>query len=409
MKQVQKSEERNRERHLPYGRHVIDYADVAAVVAALESDYLTTGPLVGKFETALAKTVGAKEAVVCSNGTAALHLAAQAFGLTAGKIAIVPSITFLATANAVRMTGADVVFADVDPTTGLMEAHHLAAALARCPGGRADAVFPVHLAGQCADLPKLTKLAQENKLVVIEDACHAIGSTYAAKRNQEKPIGSCAQSDAACFSFHPVKTIAMGEGGAITTNDPAKAQQMRHHRSHGMIRDEQQFINPDSRDADGHPNPWSYEMHEWGYNYRAPDILCALGLSQLKKLERFVARRTALVEEYDRLLEGQPHIKPLGRTAGCKPAWHLYVVQIDFAALGIDRAKVMHRLSALGIGTQVHYYPVHRQPYYTRLYGQTDLPGADTYYAQSLSLPLFPAMDRTDVSRVVDALIEVLN
>jgi UDP-4-amino-4,6-dideoxy-N-acetyl-beta-L-altrosamine transaminase len=394
---------------LPYGRHVIDDSDIAAVTAALKSDYLTTGPLVGKFESALAHAVNAKEAVVCSNGTAALHLAAHAFGLRAGKIAIVPSITFVATANAVRMTGADVVFADVNPETGLMEAHHLAGALSRCPGGRADAVIPVHLNGQCADLGKLSKLARENKLTIIEDACHAIGTTYTPRRGQGRSIGACAHSDAACFSFHPVKTIAMGEGGAVTTNDADRAAKMRQHRSHGLIRDEAGFINPDSRDAGGDANPWSYEMHEWGYNYRATDILCALGLSQLKKLDRFVSRRTTLVAEYDRLLgRGHNCVRPIGRTEGCAPAWHLYVIQIDFETLGIDRATVMRRLSAHGIGTQVHYYPVHRQPYYAKLYGTANLPGADAYYTQALSLPLFPAMDRSDVARVVDALMDAL-
>jgi UDP-4-amino-4,6-dideoxy-N-acetyl-beta-L-altrosamine transaminase len=394
---------------LPYGRHVIDENDIAAVVDALKSDYLTTGPLVGKFETALARAVSAKDAVVCSNGTAALHLAAHAFGLRAGKIAIVPSITFVATANAVRMTGADVIFADVDPRTGLMEAHHLAEALTRCPGGRADAVLPVHLAGQCADIPKLSKLARENKLTIIEDACHAIGTTYSPRRGQDRSIGECAHSDATCFSFHPVKTIAMGEGGAITTNDLERAAQMRRHRNHGVIRDEQRFKSSDARAADGSANPWFYEMHEWGHNYRAPDILCALGLSQLKKLDRFVQRRAALVAEYDRLL-GEAHncVRPLGRTDGCTPAWHLYVVQIDFETLGVDRATVMRRLSASGVGSQVHYYPVHRQPYYAKLYGIANLSGVDAYYAQALALPLFPTMDRSDVARVVDALLEAL-
>ena len=394
---------------LPYGRHVIDDADIAAVVAVLKSDYLTTGPVVAEFEAALACTAQAKQAVVCSNGTAALHLAAHAFGLTPGKIAIVPSITFVATANALRMTGADVIFADVDPDTGLMEAHHLAEALSRCPGGRADAVFPVHLAGQCANLPKLSKLARDNTLVIIEDACHALGTRYRNRDGQEHAIGGCSHSDAACFSFHPVKTIAMGEGGAVTTNHAVLAEAMRRYRSHGLTRDPETFINPDSRDPQGNANPWSYEMHDWGYNYRAPDVLCALGLSQLKKLDRFTDQRSELVGEYDRLLDGfHPHVAPLARNQGCSPAWHLYVALIDFAAIGIDRATVMRRLSSVGIGTQVHYYPVHRQPYYAKRYGTLSLPGADRYYARALSLPLYPSLTKDDVRRVIETLSRTL-
>lgn len=390
---------------LPYGRQVIEDDDIAAVAAALQGDYLTTGPLTQRFETEFAKAVGAREAVVCANGTAALHLAARALGLGEGKTVIVSALTFLASANAMRLNGAEVLFADVNPDTGLMESAHLDAALAQLPEGKADGVVSVYLNGQCPDVPALASLARKRGLKIVEDAAHAVGTTYSDTAGVTYRVGAGAHADLTCFSFHPVKTIAMGEGGAITAYDRALARAMRKDRSHGMTRDAAEFVNPDSFDPAGAPNPWSYEMPEPGFNYRSSDIHCALGLSQLQKLDRFIARRRALVAEYDHwLTDFHPALKPLARTARCEPAWHLYVVLIDFEALGTDRAAIMRRLSAEGIHTQVHYYPVHRQPYYVARYGCAPLPGADAYYARALSLPLFPAMDARDVKRVVDAL-----
>jgi len=352
---------------------------------------------------------GADFAVSCSSGTAALHLAAMALELGPGDHVIVPSITFLATANAVRYTGADVVFADVDADTGLIGPEHLEEALRR-GGDSVKAAFPVHLGGQSPDMPALAALAREQGLAIVEDASHAIGAGYAQPNGDTSSVGACADSDIAVFSFHPVKTIAMGEGGALTTADKALADRLRLLRNHGMTRDADAFVHHDMAfDSNGDANPWYYEMHEPGFNYRASDIHCALGLSQLGKLEKFVERRRALVDRYDDLLAPlAPTLRPVTRMPGGRPAWHLYQVLIDFDGAGLSRAELMRRLHKQGIGTQVHYIPVHHQPYYRPRYGQHTLSGADNFYGRCLSLPLFPGMADEDVSRVADSLSRVL-
>lgn len=377
---------------LPYGRQVIEEDDIAAVREALMAPLLTTGPLVERFEQALAAATAAREAVVVSNGTAALHLAARAIHLDRAQTAIVPSVTFVATANAVRYCGAEVVFADVDPATGLMTAETLLEALRRAPSNTARAVFPVHLAGQSCAMGAIAGLAREWGLWIVEDACHAIGGDQTTTHGPV-PVGACADSDMACFSFHPVKTIAMGEGGAITTNNAGLAAAMRRDRSHGLIRES----DPSE--------PWAYELREPGFNYRAPDILCALGLSQLKKLARFAAQRRRLVAAYrERLGAMRAILQPVEDAGHGDPAWHLFVVRIDFEKAGVSRADLMRRLAEAGIGSQVHYIPVHRQPYYAARYPGTHLPGADAYYARCLSLPLFASMSEDDVARVCGAL-----
>ena len=392
---------------LPYGRQVIEDDDIAAVVDTLRSDYLTTGPRVAEFEQALVAVTGAKHAIACSNGTAALHLAVRALNLGPGTTTIVPAVTFLATANAVRLNGGDVVFADVDPDTGLMRASDLTRALARCPNGAANAVINVHLAGQCGDLAEIHAIARRHRLRIVEDACHAIGTTYASGGR----IGDNGFSDLTCFSFHPVKTIAMGEGGALTTNDPVLAKIVARDRNHGMTRDPHDFALADEAfDERNEAHPWYYEMESPGLNYRIPDILCALGVSQLKKLERFTARRRDLVARYDAEIKRlSPLVKPLARSPGVAPAWHLYVALIDFRALRVDRGTVMRRLASQGIGTQVHYLPVYRQPYYREFDPDLRLPGADEYYRRTLSLPLFPSMADEDPARVVAALAAAFN
>lgn len=390
-------------RFLPYGRQWIEDDDVAAVAQVLRGDYLTTGPTAQRFDDDLAATLGARHAVGCANGTAALHLAALALGLGPGDCAIVPAITFTATANAARFVGAEVEFADVNPDTGLMRPADALAAIerAKAKGWRPRALFPVHLAGQVCAMAQLAELAAAHHLAVVEDACHAIGGTYDGHR-----VGACAHSDMAVFSFHPVKTVAMGEGGAVSTNDDALAQALRDLRSHGISRDPDRFRRPDlAFDADGAVNPWHYEMLALGFNYRLSDVACALGLSQLAKLSRFVARRAELVAAYDQALAPlAPLVRPTGRVAGCAPGWHLYVALIDFAALGRSRAQVMDDLRRQGIGTQVHYIPVAEQPYYRDRYGPQHLPGAASYFARCLSLPLYPSLDQDDQGRVIAAI-----
>lgn len=389
-----------RARLLPYGRQAIDDDDIAAVAAALRSDFLTTGPRVEKFERAFAEATGAAHAVACNSGTAALHLSTLALDLTEGDAAIVPSLTFLATANCVRMTGAEVVFADVDADTGLLTADGLAAAIeaARSLGLRVRAALPVHLNGQVCDMQGLASVAAAAGIQLVEDACHALGVSN---------IGAGNHSVAACFSTHPVKAIATGEGGVVTSSDAALAQRMRRLRSHGMTNAPQSFKNADMAFDGAEPNPWYYEMPEIGWNYRMPDILCELGISQINKLPRFFRRRQEIAAQYDQslaplfpLLRPVPHAQPHGL--------HLYPVLVDYNGLNTTRAKFMKALRAVGVGTQVHYIPVHHQPYYRDRYGRKDLPGADAYYARCLSIPMYPAMTDDDVQHVAASITGVL-
>src|SRR5665213_1078213 len=381
--------------YLSYGRQSVDEEDIAAVAMALRGEFLTTGPKVEEFESDFARATGAAHTIACNSGTAALHLAALALDLAPGDAAIVPTVTFLATANIVRMAGAEVVFADVDPDTGLLTPDMLCAAIQRATakGLRPKVALPVHLCGQVCDMTELAAVAGASGIAFIEDACHSLGVAN---------IGATQHSSAACFSTHAVKAITTGEGGVVTTADAAVAARIRRLRNHGIVRDPKAFENRalafDGADA----NPWYYEMMEVGWNYRLADVLCALGISQLKKLGNFWRRRVAIASLYDRLLASlAPTLRPVPH--GDRPhAWHLYTVLIDFKALGKTRASVMRTLHSQGIGTQVHYIPVHQQPYYRRRYGTFALPGADAFYAGCLSLPIFPAMSDDDVRRDAD-------
>jgi UDP-4-amino-4,6-dideoxy-N-acetyl-beta-L-altrosamine transaminase len=393
-------------RFLPYGRQDIDADDLAAVAQALQSDYLTTGPRVGEFEAAFAKTVGARHAVISNSGTAALHLACIALDLGPGDSVVVPAITFLATANAARFCGAEVIFADVDPDTGRLTAETFEAALAKHPNAAVRAVLPVHLNGHCVDMPAIRAIAEPKGIAVVEDACHAVGGRHQAGNRSLAPVGSCALSELTCFSLHPVKTITSGEGGVTTTNDEVAYRRMLSFRTHGMVREPKEFLQPDlGLDADGAPNPWYYEMQALGYNYRITDFACALGLSQLKRLDPYAKRRRELAARYDRMLAPlAPAIRPVPPAPGDDPVLHLYAVLVDFAGVGRSRAKVMHDLKASGIGTMVHYIPVNRQPYYRQRYGESRLSGAEAYYERVLSIPFYPSMQDADVDRVVAAL-----
>jgi UDP-4-amino-4,6-dideoxy-N-acetyl-beta-L-altrosamine transaminase len=383
---------------LPYGRQAIDDSDIEAVVRVLRSDFLTSGPEIEAFETAFAAAVDAPFAVACNSATAALHLALDALGVGPGDVCIVPAITFLATANAALYCGADVVFADVDAATGLMTPDTFAEALGRA-GPAARAVLPVHLAGAMGDMPALSEAARQAGLAVVEDSCHALGSLDA----QGRPAGASDHSDASTFSFHPVKTLACGEGGMVTTRSAGLADHMRRARSHGVERSPDHFQR-----REGAHEPWWYEMVQLGWNYRMPDINAALGRSQLMRLPAFAARRRALAAQYERALSG---LAPLVRTpadAPGDPCRHLYNVRIDFAAAGVTRAQVMARLKAEGIGTQVHYIPLYRQPFHAPRHTAGPLPGAEAHYARTLSLPLWPGMADGDPERVVLALERAL-
>ncbi len=384
---------------LPYGRHRIEDEDIAAVVAALRSSFLTSGPEVLRFEEALALATGARFAVAVSSGTAALHLAYLALDLKPGDAAIVPAVTFVATANAARLCGAEVEFSDVDPETGLMTVDQAQAALtrARKRGLTPRLLVPVHLGGQTGESAALADFAASAGLSLIEDACHSLGGTHA----DGAVVGSCSHALAACFSFHAVKTIAMGEGGAITTSDEALVRRLRRLRDHGLERE------PGRISSANREQGWSYEMQELGLNARASDIVCALGRSQLSRLTQLICERENLADLYDRLLAPlAPRICPVPRTGG-RSGWHLYRVLADFKALGITRQDLMASLRQQGIGSQIHYIPVTQQPYYMGQCDPCHFAGSQAYFERCLTLPLFSGLTAANVKRVVKVLAEV--
>ncbi len=388
------------DRFLPYGRQTIEDDDVDAIAVALRSDLLTTGPLVEEFEKAFAASTGASHAVVVNSGTAALHLAALALDLGPGDLAIVPTMTFVGTANAVRMTGADVLLADVGSNDGLMNCETFGAAIDRAAGRHVRAAFPVHLNGRLCEVDGLKAMADRHGISLVEDSCHALGVPG---------VGEAAASRAACFSTHPVKAITTGEGGVVVTKEERLAERMRRLRSHGITRNSGEFAKRDMAFDEGMANPWYYEMQELGWNYRIPDVLCALGISQLKKLDRLWRRRCEIAASYDRILSPlAPILRPAPR--GSAPhGLHLYVILVEFASLRMTRARFMSELRGQGIATQVHYIPVHQHPYYRSLYGEQKFEGADSYYSRCLSIPIFPTMTDADVERVGAALARLVS
>jgi UDP-4-amino-4,6-dideoxy-N-acetyl-beta-L-altrosamine transaminase len=396
---------------LPYARQNITDQDVEAVVEALRSDWLTQGPAITRFEAALAEATGAREVVACASGTAALHLAMLALGLGPGDTVVTSANTFVADANCARYVGADVIFADVDPDTGNMTPDTLAPILTADVHKRIKAVIPVHFAGQPVDLPRIHQMASQHGATVVDDACHALGASYESEHAHHR-VGSGAHSKMTVLSFHPVKHVATGEGGAVATNDNRLAERLRLFRTHGISRTA--FISKELAFApDGQVNPWYYEMQELGYNYRLTDIQAALGVSQLSRLSRSVSRRNELALHYHRLIEkvfSSGGVSPLQIRNDVVHAYHLFVVQIDFARFGINRAAVMNNLRSAGIGTQVHYIPVPLQPYYRELLGAASgaFPGAERYYVRALSLPMYPDLVEKDVERIVDQLQRVL-
>ena len=389
---------------LPYGRHKIDSNDIKAVTDVLKSDFLTSGPKSNEFELEFSKFVKSKYSVVFSSGTAALHIAGIALGIQKGDVVIVPSITFLASANAFKFLGAEIIFTDVDYETGLMSVDFLEKVIQQNREKKIKAVVSVHLNGQPTNLDKIHEITKKYNLIHIEDACHALGGTFKGTR-----IGECKYSDVTMFSFHPVKLLAMGEGGIISTNSRIIMEKLKLLRNHGIERDPKKFINTNlAFDKFGNPNPWYYEMQNLGYNYRASDIHCALGLSQLKKVRSFLDKRKALTDAYDhKFLNDFKLIKPLKKIKWGKSGLHLYVVKIDFKKLMVDKSSFMMDLQKRGIYTQVHYIPLFFQPYY-RIKSFKEFEGSLKYYEQTLSLPLFPSMNIKDVDYVVDNIKEVL-
>jgi UDP-4-amino-4,6-dideoxy-N-acetyl-beta-L-altrosamine transaminase len=386
------------ERFLAYGRQLVDEDDVAAVVNVLRGEMLTTGPVVERFERAIAERVGARHAIAVNSATSGLHIACLAARLGAGKRAVTSPITFVASANCVRLCGGAVELVDIDEFTLSLSPAALARRLADEPG--IDAVIPVHLGGLASDSAELRRLSGNR--ILIEDAAHSFGGAYA----DGKPVGCGAYADMSVFSFHPVKPITTGEGGAVVTNDDELARLLRLFRSHGIERHEDRLVALADEPGDTSP-PWYYEQQELGLNYRMNDIQAALGLSQLGKLDRYLARRREIALRYDAAWSGLPHVTIPQSAPGDRgrSGLHLYIVQIDYEALGTTRRQVMGRLKEGGIGTQVHYIPVYRQPFHRELGADKSLfPKSERYYAQCLTLPLHPGLTDTEVERVVRAI-----
>jgi UDP-4-amino-4,6-dideoxy-N-acetyl-beta-L-altrosamine transaminase len=380
-----------------YGRQLVDEDDVQHVAEVLRSDWLTQGPKVAQFEQAVAARCGARYAVACSSGTAALHLAALAAKVGAGHELVVPAITFLATANCGVYVGATPKFCDVELSSVLMTAELLGA----CLSEKTRAVLPVHFAGLACDMASIASLVRARcpDAVIIEDASHALGASHA----DGTPVGALKWADMAVFSFHPIKHITAGEGGIVLTDRADLAERLRLLRNHGMTKETGRLTRADE-------GPWYYEMHEVGFNYRIPDINCALALSQLSKLDRFVVRRRKIAAYYRESLSELPHTELPPFPLSDRSAWHLFCLHIDFAKLGKSRRQVVAELRERGVGTQVHYFPVPLQPYYQTRFGFRHgmFPGAERHYAEALTIPLYPAMSDDDAARVVDALREVI-
>jgi perosamine synthetase len=380
-----------RETLLPYGRQSISEEDIQAVVEVLRSDWLTTGPKVAEFEEALAAWVGAKHAVAFSSGTAALHGAAFAAGLKPGDEAITSPLTFAATANCILYQGARPVFADVSSDTLNLDPDRFAERIT--PNTRA--VLPVDYAGHPADMDAILARAERHGITVIEDACHALGAEYQGRRT-----GSIAHMSV--FSFHPVKHLATGEGGMVTTDRADLAESLRRFRNHGISSDARQ------RHASGQ---WHYEMVALGFNYRLTDIACALGLSQLKRLEANLARRREIAGRYTAAFRSMPGVAAPVVRHNLNPAWHLYPIRVNAGQLSRDRAHVFRALRAENIGVNVHYIPVHLHPYYRERLGYRggEYPVAESAYERLISLPMFHGMTDQDVQDVIAALTKVMS
>lgn len=382
---------------IPYGRQTITENDVAAVTEVLRSPFLTQGPAVPAFEQAVAEKVCALHGVAVNSATSALHIACLALGLSSGDRLWTSPNTFVASANCGRYCGADVDFVDIDPMTGLMSVQALTAKLdaAEQDGLLPKVVVPVHLCGTSCDMESIAALADRYGFAVVEDASHAIGGYY-----QGNPVGCCSYSAITVFSFHPVKIMTTAEGGLATTNDPQLAQHMADLRSHGITKDAQRFNSPA-------PGPWSYEQQDLGFNYRMTDLQAALGISQLQRLDEMVEERHRLLSYYRERLTGLP-LSFLETPQGVKSALHLCVIRLEDQSRE-HHLRVFEGLRAAGIGVQLHYAPVHLQPYYRRLgFREGDFPEAETYSSNAISLPLYPGLQDGDQQRVIRTLESLL-
>lgn len=379
-----------RDKFIPYGQQWIDEEDIEAVVGVLKSDYLTTGPKIKEFEEKLAELVDAKYAVAISNGTAALHAACFAAGLDVGDEIITSPITFAASANCALYLHATPVFADIDKDTYNIDPEDIKRKITE----RTKAIIPVHYTGQPCNMDEIMRIAEEHNLIVIEDGAHALGAVYKGKK-----IGSI--GDMTTFSFHPVKHITTGEGGAIITDDKKLYEKLMLFRSHGITREADKLLN--------NYGPWYYEQQALGYNYRMSDIQAALGVSQLKKLDFYIKKRIEYIEMYNEAFEGVEGIITPYQYSDSKSSWHLYVIQLELEKLKIDRKEFFNELVNRKIGVNVHYIPVYYHPYYQNLgYRKGICPIAEKLYERIITLPLYPKMDKEDVTYVINNVKELL-
>lgn len=379
---------------IPYGRQTITEEDIQAVVDVLKSDYLTQGPHILEFEQKFAKYVDAKYAVAVSNGTAALHLCAMALGVKEGSKVITTPITFAASANCVKYCGGEVYFADIDPDTFLLDIDKVRTLIESKPKEYFDGIIPVDFAGNAVNLEKFRKLADEFGLWIIEDACHAPGGFFNDSKNIQQKCGNGQFADLSIFSFHPVKHIATGEGGMITTNSKELYNKLILLRTHGITKDSTLFKNDD---ADVSQGGWYYEMQELGYNYRITDFQAALGSSQLKRADQNLERRRALAKRYDDAFDNTSVLKPLSQDGN---AYHLYVIRIK------NRLALYNHLKEHQIFAQVHYVPVHLMPYYKEQgYKKGDFPLAESYYEECLSLPMYQSLTNEDQDFVIETIL----
>jgi len=379
---------------IPYGRQDISEADIQAVVDVLRSDFLTQGPAVPAFEKSITDYCGAKHAVAVNSATSALHIACLALGVGKGDVVWTSPITFVASANCALYCGADVDFVDIDPRTYNLSTERLAEKLAQAEksGRLPKVVIPVHLCGQPCDMAGIHALSQRYGFKIIEDASHAIGGKY-----KGEPIGNCHYSDITVFSFHPVKIITTGEGGMALTNDAQLAKRMQLLRSHGITREVSEMTHA----PDG---PWYYQQIELGFNYRMTDIQAALGLSQMQRLDEFVTKRHVIAKRYEQLLADLPVITPWQHPDGYS-GLHLYVIRLKLAEIGKKHRQVFEALRAAGLGVNLHYIPVYRQPYYTDRGFEAGLcPEAERYYTEAISLPMYPGLTDAQQVQVVSAL-----
>lgn len=386
---------------LPYGRQLINEEDIAAVCEVLRSDFITSGPKTEEFEHRFAKLVGAKYAIAVNSATAALHLAMRVANLGPGDRVVTSPNTFLASSNSAAYVGAIPDFADIDPVSYNLHPQYLEQSWQ--PDTKA--VVAVAYAGQPCNMPEIARIARERGALVVEDASHGVGSRF-THAGEILTVGSHPWADMTVFSFHPVKTMTTGEGGMLTTDREDWATRARQLRSHGMVRNAAEFV--DESELLTEKGPWYYEMQELGYNYRITELQCALGLSQLSRLDKVIARRQEIVAQYNAAFEHIPWLTRPGLRCEADRShisWHLYTLQLDFAEIGKNRTEAMAELRDQGIGSQVLYIPVYLQPWYRKTYGYSagKCPIAERYYEHALSLPLFPAMTDADVQRVTQA------